>query len=139
VNLVQFLFLLFSLSLVILITEWFKLSRSLKTTAVFLVLTIPQILLQASATQNDIVIGFFILSSVYFAIQSLEKCTFLYYVFFGISVGLSIFTKGTAYIFLAPILMIFAIVFCRRLVQKKDLTSVRFALIAALIFLSINA
>ena len=108
-NSVQLFFLLFSVFPILLISDLLGLKKRFKLISIILLITLPEVILQASSTQNDIVVSFFILSSIYFAVKSIKEATFLNFIFLGLCVGLSVLTKGTAYIYLAPILLIFAI------------------------------
>ena len=108
-NSVQFLFFIFSLVSILSIIQIVGLSGKYKIIAFVLGATIPEVLLQASSTQNDIVVSFFILTSVYFAIKITKESGLKYFLFFGLSSGIGILTKGTAYVYLAPLLLIFGI------------------------------
>ncbi len=65
--------------------------------------TIPMGILQASGTNNDLVVTFWLICFVYFTFLTLEngisKSNIL---FLGFSLGLAILTKGTAYIYAFP-------------------------------------
>ncbi|MGD1716150.1 glycosyltransferase family 39 protein [Dapis sp. BLCC M172] len=65
--------------------------------------TIPMGILQASGTNNDLVVTFWLICFVYFTFLTLEngisKSNIL---FLGCSLGLAILTKGTAYIYAFP-------------------------------------
>lgn len=103
-----------------------------------LLFTIPNVVLQASSTQNDIVVSFFILSATAFAFKSLRESGFLNFIYFGIAVGLAMLTKGTAYIFLAPILLIFGLAMLYKAFTSKKLTFIHFSLVAAIVAMALN-
>lgn len=70
-------------------------------TAIFC-LTVPMAILQGSSAQNDLVVSFFLLCFSVFLIDwgksgKLQDCSFM-----GLSLGLAILTKGTAYMFGLP-------------------------------------
>jgi hypothetical protein len=138
-NSVQFFYLCFSMVIVVLIIEQFGLKYQYKLVALILTVTIPEVILQASSTQNDIVVSFFILSSVYFGANAIKKSWFLNYFFFGISIGLCILTKGTAYLYLIPIILIFAVVLLIQVYKTKKYTSIKYSIIAAVLCISINS
>lgn len=138
-SLVEFFFLIFSLFSLILIMEWLRLGHALKVIAIVLAVTMPETLLQASSTQNDIVISFFIITTVYFCIRTFKEWSFQNYLLLGLSIWLSVFTKGTAYIYLAPILFAFSLAMGIKLYKTRDITCIRYSLIAALIFICINS
>ena len=95
--------------------------------------------MQASTTQTDIIVSFFILTSVYFAIKSVNEIKLQNYFFLGLSTGLSCLTKATAYIYLAPILLIFAVLVIVYLFKIRNYTVIKYSIVAALIFISINS
>lgn len=138
-NSVQFFFLIFSLFAILLITDLFGLNRQHKFIAIILTVTIPEVILQASSTQNDIVVSFFILSSFYYAVKSLEEGKFINYFFLGLSIGLGILTKGTAYIYLAPIILIFGIFVIIRVVKTNNYNFLWCSFITIIIITSVNA
>jgi hypothetical protein len=138
-NSVQFFFLVFSLVAIVSIVELFGLSCKYKLLAIVLAVTIPEVILQASSTQNDIVVSFFILTSIYFAEKSVKEVHIKNYLFLGLSIGLGVLTKGTAYIYLAPILLIFAVVVLISLYKTKNYGYVGYSIIAVIIFIGINS
>lgn len=138
-NSVQLFFLGFSLIAIVSIVELLGLSRQYKLIAVVLTVTIPEAILQASSTQNDIVVSFFILTAIYFAVKSIKEVLFQNYFFLGISIGLGALTKGTAYIYIAPILFIFAIEVFIKLYKTKNYTYIGYSLVTALVFICINS
>jgi hypothetical protein len=71
--------------------------------------TIPMAILQSSSTQNDCVLSFWLVCLVYFGIQFNEKPCWSYASGVGASLGLSLLTKGTAYLFVFPLLIWLAI------------------------------
>ena len=65
--------------------------------------TLPVVLLQASGAKNDLVVSFWIASAVYFLLKFGKAPTWMNLSGFGAASGLAIFTKGTAYPFLPPL------------------------------------
>ncbi|MEO6150245.1 MAG: glycosyltransferase family 39 protein, partial [Mucilaginibacter sp.] len=106
---VQFFFLLWALVAITLIIKALGLGRRYQIIGFILAGTIPEVLLQASSTQNDIVVAAFVLTAFYFFLRSVKQPGQKNYFYFGLAVGLSLFSKGTAYMYLAPILLIFGI------------------------------
>lgn len=137
-GMVQFSFLLFSIVALLAITETFCLSISYKILAIFLVLTIPEVVLQAGSTQNDLVVSFFVIVSFYFAIKSIKEFNVKNASYFGLAVGLGILTKATAYMYIFPIILIFGITVLIRLFSTKNYNYIWYSLLAAFIFLLIN-
>lgn len=107
--LVQFLFQLFCIVAIIGIVKQAGLKRNYQIMAMVLATTIPEVVLQSTSTQNDIVASFFLLSSFYFCLRCVKGANIGNYLFLGLSVGLAVFTKGTAYMLLAPVAIIFGI------------------------------
>lgn len=66
--------------------------------ASFVCATIPMAILQASSTQNDLVVSFWLVCGIYFI---LKKDFF----WIGVSLGLAFLTKGTAYIYIIPFIV----------------------------------
>jgi len=138
-NAVQFVFLIFCLIVILSLLELIGLKHQFGWIAMVLLITIPDVILQASSTQNDIVVSFFILSTVLFTIKSFKEGSFQNYAFLGLSVGFALLTKGTAYIFLAPVLLFFAVAVLIKTYKSRKYSFLLFSIAAALITIAINA
>jgi hypothetical protein len=110
-NSVQYFFLIGCLACFISISQEFNFSKNAKIIGLLFLIGTPDIILQGSSTQNDIVVSFFILSTCLFAIKSFKYQSLLSLSLLAISAGLALYTKGTAYIFLFPILIIWGTLF----------------------------
>ncbi len=137
-NSVQFLFLLFSISALLSMAELLGLGLRYKVFLIVLAVTIPEVILQASSTQSDIVVSFFVLAGVVFAVKASKNENPYDYLFLGLSVGLGVLTKGTAYIYFAPLALIFATSVLVRLLITRRYYQLGYSLIPVVIFLSIN-
>lgn len=137
-NSVQWLFLVFSILPFWLILSFFKVSRFLKLTGVFVLITIPSLELQASTTKNDIVCGFFILTTLYFAIKSYYNSNIKYFTLLGISIGLGILTKGTAYLFIFPILLLLLLFIIHKILRTKETKIILYGLLTISVLITIN-
>lgn len=137
-NSVQWLFLVFSILPLWLILSFFKVSRFLKLTGVFVLITIPSLELQASTTKNDIVCGFFILTTLYFAIKSYYNSNIKYFTLLGISIGLGILTKGTAYLFIFPILLLLLLFIIHKILRTKETKIILYGLLTISVLITIN-
>lgn len=73
--------------------------------AMMLVATTPMAILQSSSPQNDLVTSFWILCLVYFAISFAAHPDIVNAGALGVALGLATLTKGTAYVFAAPVLL----------------------------------
>lgn len=105
VNLVEWFSLLGSLVAVSLIAQ--KLGAGLRgqVLAVVACATIPEGLLEASGPMNTYVVSFWIATTVVFLLEWNDQPRWLYVICGALSVGLAIFTKGTAYIYLPFIVL----------------------------------
>ncbi|MVN21096.1 ArnT family glycosyltransferase [Mucilaginibacter arboris] len=137
-NSVQFLALIFSVVGLVSIVDILGLSTSYKVLTIFLALTIPEAVLQATSTQNDLVVAFFVIAAFYFAIKSIRQFSLKNAFAFGLAVGLGILTKATAYIYLPAILIIYGISMLIQLYKTKNYNYLKFSLLAGLMFLTIN-
>lgn len=140
VNLLQF-GCLFGCGITIsLITREFNQNGAAQITAMLLTATIPMAILQASSTQNDLVVSFFALNFFLFYLRASETGRRSDLLFGGLTLGLAFLAKGTAYIYCAPMaIVIFASVFFSRLPQKKKLFFFAQSLLILIIAVSINS
>ena len=83
-------------------------SASQVLTAAF-VATIPMALHQANSTQNDLVCGYFVLGTAFFLLRAIARHQTADILYGGLSCGLGLATKGTAYPFLGSMLVAFGI------------------------------
>lgn len=134
-NLVQWFAMCGSLAGASLIAREFGAPGRTQALAAVVVATIPMGILQASSTQNDYVVSFWLVCSVYFGMLLLRTPHVLPAVAFGASLGLAILTKGTAYLFSVPFL------FWMLLVGLKTGRTrfVKQILVAGVIVVSLNA
>ncbi|WP_310379655.1 glycosyltransferase family 39 protein [Flavobacterium sp.] len=137
-NSVQWLFLVFSIISIWSLLDYFKVSRFYKLLVAFLILTIPAVELQSSTTKNDIVCGFFIITAIYFSCKSYYESELKNFVFLGLTVGLGLLTKGTAYIFLTPILLLLALFILFKIIKTKQIKPLLNGCITLLIVFLIN-
>ena len=138
-NPVQLFFLLFTIVGIVLILEEFGLGVRYKVIAVVLAVTIPEVVLEASSTQNDIVVSFFIIAACYFAFRAVKSGRFGDHLFLGLAVALGIVTKGTAYIYLAPVLLFWGIGSLMCLFRTRNYNFLLLPLMVAVLAISINA
>ena len=68
--------------------------------AAFAAATIPMLIVQSTSTQNDLVVGFWLISFVYFGLRASQNWKWC--LLAGASLGLAILTKATAYIIGLP-------------------------------------
>jgi Dolichyl-phosphate-mannose-protein mannosyltransferase len=137
-NSLQLCFLMFSIIAIWANLDYFNAAKFHNLLAAFLLITIPSVELQATTTKNDIVCGFFILTTLYFAIKTYYELTLKNLIFLGLAIGLGMLTKGTAYLFMLPILLLFAGFMIFKLIKTKDLNIIKFGLFAITLILLIN-
>ncbi|WP_159801368.1 glycosyltransferase family 39 protein [Flavobacterium sp. MK4S-17] len=138
-NSVQWLFLLLTILASWSVLEYFKVSWNYKILNAFLIVTIPSVLLQASTTKNDIVCSFFIITSIYFCLKAYYIPAFRNFIFLGMSAGFAFFTKGTGYMFMAPVLIIFSTAIVIQVFSTHNFKSIYKGLAAIIIIILINA
>ena len=125
-NLVQWYAFVVSLVWVSLITKEFKLTWRSQLLASLFIVTLPMGILQSTSTQNDIVLGMFCLGFAYYLIRITEDVTFGNGFLCSITLGLALFTKGTAYVFCAGIGIVFGVVFLFRKFFAEGMDEARF-------------
>ncbi|MBP8116507.1 MAG: glycosyltransferase family 39 protein [Nitrospira sp.] len=70
--------------------------------AALVVASTPMVVLQSTSTQNDVVCGFFVVATVYFAFERVTTSSKRHEWYLPLSLGLAFATKGTAYLILLP-------------------------------------
>ena len=122
-NSVQLFFLVGILYIVNSLLKSYNVEKTIRFLTLLLIISIPTVLLQATTTKNDIVSTFFILSSLFFCLETIKRNQNENYIFLGLSIGLAMLTKSTAYVFLAPVLLIYAFAFMSQLIKNSDYKS----------------
>ncbi len=137
-NSVQFFFLLLCFPILLSLLDEMGIKKKSNWMVALLLFTIPNVVLQASSTQNDIVLSFFILSATNFALKSFREGKFTDYFYFGLSVGVAMLTKGTAYIFLAPVILFFGLATILKSFKFRKVSFIGFSIVAALLAITLN-
>lgn len=137
-NSVQLLFTLGSLASVIGICKEFNFPKNATFIAFLFAFTTPEILLQSSSTQNDVVESFFILSSILFLIKAYKTETIPNILLGSLAAGLAILTKGVAYIYLPLAFLFFGIFYFIKVLKSKRYGSLLKLAIIPIIILFIN-
>lgn len=137
-NSVELFFLIQCLVVVYALLSMFQTTRLLKLLALFLVITIPAVELQSTTTKNDIVCAFFVLSSLFYSLKIFKNNSLNSTVFFGLSIGLGFITKGTAYVFMAPILALYGFHILSVTLKDKSVKPIGLATLAMVLALSLN-
>ena len=133
-NAVQLYFLLATMGVLNQIMLQFNSSKKTRIWASTIAFTTPSVFMQATSTQNDIVVSFFLLSCILFFIRYLNESTVKNALFIGLSMGLAILTKGTAFVYLIPIIL-FCGAYLIYLIFKKEksIISISFQMIVLVI------
>ena len=132
-NSIQWLSMIGSLIGVSLVAKQFGANLSGQVFAVVVCSTIPMGILQASSTQNDYVVTFWLICFVYFLLVLKTQSRWIFSLPTGLSLGLALLTKATAYIYAFPFLLWFAFSGFKRLHWKLWKPILTLALIAVFI------
>lgn len=120
-NFIQFFSMLGCLLLVSLIAKKLSPSITCQLFSIIICGTIPMLILQASSTQYELVLGFFILGFIYFIDEFTNHPSLLYSFLAGASLGLAVYTKPIAYVYVIPFIFIFIV--C--VIRKFDFTNIK--------------
>ena len=135
-NLVQWFSMVGSLFGVSLIAKHLGANLRTQIFAAVIAVTIPMGILQASSTQNDYVVSFWLVCFVYYLLcLDRQPAKLGYSVLAGIALGLALLTKATAYIYCFPFLLWIS----RSCFQKTKSNAVRTFSIIILLALLINS
>jgi hypothetical protein len=102
-NLVQWMSFLVLVCLGLLIAGELGLSIRQQLISAIVIATLPMAILQASSTQNDLVVSSFLLSFGLFMLRLREKLSAENLFLAAISLGLALLTKGTAFLYCAAV------------------------------------
>ncbi len=104
--------------------------------AAVLTATIPMGILQASSTQNDYVVSYWLICFVYFYLLATKLQGWTFPTLAGISLGLSLLTKSTAYLYGFPFFLILSLI----LWKKKGLAhACKVAILILFIAITLNS
>ena len=120
-NLVQWFSMVGSLVGVSLIAERLGGDRRAQLLAVIVAATIPMGILQASSTQNDYVVAFWLVCLAWAGLQFMKSNDLKWIVVAGASLGLAVLTKGTAYLYAFPYVIWIAFAVFRGIPRKVAL------------------
>jgi hypothetical protein len=138
-NTVQFIFLLFTIVGIAVIADLFALGRAFKIAGIIMAMAIPEVILQAASTQNDIVVSFFIITSFYFAVKTGKDAKHINFILLGLATGLAALTKGTAYLFLTPVFLFWGVWVLINLFKTKNYNYLWLPFITIVFFIGVNS
>jgi hypothetical protein len=116
-----------------------KFSKAAAAIAILFIMTTPEVLLEASSTQNDVVISFFVMLCAYYAIRSIKENSFSAALLMALSAGLSTLTKGTGYVFCFPILLTWFLFWAFRVIRSGEYRSALKYAVVPLLFIAVNS
>jgi hypothetical protein len=102
-NLIQWMSYIVLICLSLSIAYELGLSSKQQLISTVVVATLPMAILQASSTQNDLVVSIFVMSFAFFMLRLSGKLSASNLIFAAISLGLALLTKGTAFLYCAAI------------------------------------
>lgn len=102
-QLVQWISFLILVCLCLLIAGELGLSSGQQLISAIVIATLPMAILQASSTQNDLVVSSFLMSFGLFMLRLRENLSAENLLLAAISLGLALLTKGTAFLYCAPV------------------------------------
>lgn len=113
-NMVQFVSYVLSGGLVYLIARYFSVNRTLSLIGAALFWLLPMAIMQSITTQNDLVVTFMVLSSLYYGLKLCRAFSYKDIFAFSCAVSCGMLTKGTYYFFVSPFFLWFGLVYLRR-------------------------
>jgi hypothetical protein len=136
-NVIQWFALLFLLAGASLLAGRLGAGRAGQILAAIIVVTVPDIFLEASNTKNDVVEAMWVVIAAYWAITLLDRAPGVLFrmALLGISIGAAVLTKGTGVLFTAPIALIAVIL----LVRDKRMKAIMPLALMGAVALAINA
>lgn len=138
-NAVQLFYLGGILACVVEICRELKLSRTVSLLAIAFIATTPEVLLEATSTQNDVVVSFFVMTCAYYAIRSIRQNSFSSALLMALSAGLSTLTKGTGYVFCFPILLTWFLLWAARVFRSGEYRGALKYAAVPLLFIVVNS
>ena len=124
-NAIQLIFLIASLGVINQIMLLWNQSKRRRMIAICIAFTTPSVFMQATSTQNDIVVSFFLLSTIFFLIDYFKRFNISSAIYIGLSIGSAILTKGTALVYIIPIIS-FCLFFLWKAFLKKQINLINF-------------
>ena len=107
--------------------------------AFILTFLLPEALLEATSTQNDIFHGFFLLTTIFFTLKIIKENKTKDYLFLGISVGFAFLSKAIAFLYFPITGAFIASYIIYKYIQTKKWQYITNALLTLSVILIINA
>ncbi len=138
-NTVQWFYLLTTCAAISLVAKQLGLKRFGQILSAFILICIPEVILLGSSTHSEIVLSFFMVSSIYFLLKTSKQQEVLFYLLLGCSLGLSVATKSTAYVYLSSFILIWLAYQIYQVVIKKGQLKWLSYTLLILSFIAVNA
>ena len=138
-NSVQQFYFVSTLPVLARIGELLTFSIKQKRYLVLFAITLPQVILQSTSTQNNLVLSFFVAASVYYAFHAFRNLTWKYVFLCGFSAGLAFLTKGTALVFIAPVFFILVPIIILQKTDEQLLKKIIKISVACVLVISVGA
>jgi 4-amino-4-deoxy-L-arabinose transferase-like glycosyltransferase len=122
-----------------LITGLLGLKTKARIVSCFLLLTLPEAILESTSTQNDLVIAFFVLGGLYFCLKTIKENNSSAFLYFGACLGLGVLTKGIGYIYFAPICLFLGVAMFIKVFKQKMYRFVPTGVAVLAIFFLLNS
>ena len=113
VFMVQWISMLGTMAAVSLLVREFGGNRRSQLFAAIFVATLPMGILQSSSTQNDYVVSFWLVNFALYSTRYIRERKFVSVIYAGVSLGLAVLTKGSAYIYAAPLAIWITVILLR--------------------------
>jgi hypothetical protein len=105
-NAVQLFYLLATSLSISMVAKQLGLNKFGQILSTFILITIPEVILLSSSTHTELVVSFFLVTSIYYFLKTRTESGTLLYFWLGSSLGLAVATKSTAFIYITPFILI---------------------------------
>ncbi len=137
-NLAQLFFHVFASFAVVGLSKEVGLSKKQQFFGFILTFLLPESLLQASSTQNDIFHGFFLVTSMYFIVRILKNSNLFNFTFLGISIGLAFLSKAISFLYFPVTGLLVACLITYKFIKHKEIKLIKNAILCLAIIILIN-
>ena len=109
-NLLQWVSLIICMLIISLICKEFGLNKRLQLISAFFICSMPTAILEASSTQNDLLLSSYVLLFYYYQLLTIKNPSSINIIFSGLSLGLGILTKGPLIYFFFQLELLFSFI-----------------------------
>ena len=137
-NIVQLLYHLSACIVVVEILKLFTNNKNIHFFAFCLSITLPEAVLQASSTQNDLVHTFFLLCALFFSVKFLKEFKIEHASWLGVAIGFALLSKIIAFFYVPALLLLLGVLTILNARNKKEKLPLLAIGISAIIVITIN-